>query len=616
MRWGAFRVAIVVAAFSALTIHAQPKVSINYESEFGSVGSNPGQFITIRGITIGNNGEIIIADARNERIQVCDALGGCFAFGSEGTGPGEFNNPHGVAVDSANRIVTVETNTDRVQIFSPEGQWLQMFGSRGAMFGQFRIPGGVWIDPSDRILVADENNNRIQICSSEGQCTGFGSFGMAPGQFATPRAVAMDGKGRILVSERDNHRISICDEQGMCTVFGQFGDEVGEFQRPRELVPDGFGNIIIADGDNDRIQICDYGGSCIVFGESGSGPGQFKNPVGVALDKQGKLYIGDQANFRVQIFSYSAQFQINSGFNDAWRNPEKKGGQGVFVVVLPDIQYVFLAWFTYDLSLPGEEIDYNVGHPSQRWYTAFGPYNGDTAELDLELNSGGVFDSAAPFNQVTDGTVTLKAISCTEMLLSYHIASADVSGEIPLGRITDDNVAYCEDLTAPEFAQANDIQMPKSQSRIFANMDGTDINAGFNDAWRNPEKKGGQGIFAVVFPIIKHVFMAWFTYDTVLPDEGIHYTIGHPSQRWYTAFGPYEGDEAVLDLELNSNGKFDSASPIEQMTDGSVTLKSIDCEEMLLEYDIFSADLQGEIPLERLAGDNVAYCASLAVEAQ
>jgi polyhydroxybutyrate depolymerase len=312
---------------------------------------------------------------------------------------------------------------------------------------------------------------------------------------------------------------------------------------------------------------------------------------------------------------------INAGFNDAWRNPEKKGGQGVFVVVFPEIEYIFLAWFTYDLTLPAEDIDFTMGHPSQRWYTAFGPYTGDTAVLDLELNSNGAFDSAAPINQVTDGKVTLKAISCEEMLLSYEIASADVSGNIPLGRIVDDNVERCQSLASGDAEPARVIKPATQDSQakedaVLKMAEGVEINAGFNDAWRNPIKKGGQGVFAVVFPLIKSIFMAWFTYDTEEPADDIDYTIGHPSQRWYTAFGPYEGDTAVLDLELNSNGIFDSAEEIEQMTDGTVTLQAIDCEEMLLTYDIFSADVQGEIPLGRIVDDNVPFCLSFANEDQ
>ena len=141
-----------------------------------------------------------------------------------------------------------------------------------------------------------------------------------------------------------------------------------------------------------------------------------------------------------------------------------------------------------------------------------------------------------------------------------------------------------------------------------------DINAGFNDAWRNPVKKGGQGVFIVVFPVSKLIFLSWFTYDLELPADGIDFAIGDPGQRWYTAFGPYEGDTAVLDLELNSDGIFDSDTPFTQVVDGTITLKSISCEEVLMLYEIFSADLEGEITLGRLVADNVPYCEMLDAE--
>ncbi len=68
--------------------------------------------------------------------------------------------------------------------------------------------------------------------------------------------------------------------------------------------------------------------------------------------------------------------------------------------------------------------------------------------LDLELTRDGIFDSDTVPNQSVDGTITLKSISCDEVHMEYDIFSADLQGEINLGRITDDNVAYCEQLEA------------------------------------------------------------------------------------------------------------------------------------------------------------------------
>ena len=41
-----------------------------------------------------------------------------FAFGSSGTGNGQFNNPFGIAVGSGGNIYVADANNNRVQVFS------------------------------------------------------------------------------------------------------------------------------------------------------------------------------------------------------------------------------------------------------------------------------------------------------------------------------------------------------------------------------------------------------------------------------------------------------------------------------------------------------------------
>jgi len=45
-----------------------------------------------------------------------------------------------------------------------------------------------------------------------------------------------------------------------------------------------------------------------------------------------------------------------------------------------------------------------------------------------------------------DGTLTIEFADCSEGLVNYQITSLDISGEIPIQRITPDNVALCEAL--------------------------------------------------------------------------------------------------------------------------------------------------------------------------
>lgn len=141
-------------------------------------------------------------------------------------------------------------------------------------------------------------------------------------------------------------------------------------------------------------------------------------------------------------------FRINNGINDAWYNTATNG-QGFLITVFPDRQEMFVAWFTYDVERPPEDVTAILGEPGHRWLTAQGPYEGDTATLTVNVTGGGVFDSAEPpVSTVTDGTLTIEFADCTQGLVTYQIDSPDVSGEIPIQRITNDNVALCETLSA------------------------------------------------------------------------------------------------------------------------------------------------------------------------
>ena len=57
------------------------------------------------------------------------------------------------------------------------------------------------------------------------------------------------------------------------------------------------------------------------------------------------------------------------------------------------------------------------------------------------------------------------------------------------------------------------------------------INPGLNDAWYDPATIG-QGFLISVFPEIKQVFLAWFTFDTERPPEDVTALLGEPGHRW------------------------------------------------------------------------------------
>ena len=194
-------------------------------------------------------------------------------------------------------------------------------------------------------------------------------------------------------------------------------------------------------------------------GESTNLAGNPVFPAGIAF---GNYFIGaiinvsDAHSVNNMLYANStvqAEVQINAGLNGAWFNSSTPR-QGFFISVFPDTSpdrpqpVMLVGWFTYDLERPPADVTAMIGEPGHRWLTAYGPYSGDTAQLDIELTQGGTFDSGSPVPQQTPGygTMTVRFSNCTTGVLYYDIPSAGVSGAVPIERVTNDNVALCESL--------------------------------------------------------------------------------------------------------------------------------------------------------------------------
>jgi len=88
--------------------------------------------------------------------------------------------------------------------------------------------------------------------------------------------------------------------------------------------------------------------------------------------------------------------------------------------------------------------------------------------------------------------------------------------------------------------------------------------------------------------------------------------LGSSDQRWLTAQGRYEGAQADLQVYVTAGGLFDSEEPLpETVPDGSILLNFDNCNSGMVSYDIPSIGLNGVIPIERVAADNVAHCENM-----
>ena len=253
------------------------------------------------GVAFGRNGLWAVADWIHHRVYIFDDKDQLVReFGSNGSNNGQFRNPYGVAFDSHNHLYVVDNGNHRVQKFDTNGNYLLQFVSKGASDGQLNDPYGVTVH-NDKVYIAEYSNMCISVFQTNGKfCVSFGSD-----QLGAPTDVTVNANNHLLVADSRNSCIYTYTLDGH--YVGKFGTPrsgSSQFNRPDSLTTDLNGFIIVADTNNNRVLIFDNNGTCVhCFGSSGSTNGQFSNPHGVAVSPNGSIYISDNGNKRIQIFS-------------------------------------------------------------------------------------------------------------------------------------------------------------------------------------------------------------------------------------------------------------------------------------------------------------------------
>ena len=83
------------------------------------------------GVAVNQRGDVIIADSGGHCISIFSPTGEKIrSFGSEGSGHGQFTAPRGVAVDGDGNILVVDMLNSRIQKFTSDGMFNKTVGKR------------------------------------------------------------------------------------------------------------------------------------------------------------------------------------------------------------------------------------------------------------------------------------------------------------------------------------------------------------------------------------------------------------------------------------------------------------------------------------------------------
>ena len=124
-------------------------------------------------------------------------------FGSVGSGPGQFDLVHGIAVDKNSRIYVSDRMNHRVQVFTEDGEYIEEWPD-------IYDPVAIFIDESDAVWVLDATLNRMLKYSLAGELLDYwgayaevSSLGRSgwPGGMSLPHQMDMDEDGNLYIAE-------------------------------------------------------------------------------------------------------------------------------------------------------------------------------------------------------------------------------------------------------------------------------------------------------------------------------------------------------------------------------------------------------------------------------
>ncbi|MBF0501420.1 MAG: hypothetical protein HQM09_14870 [Candidatus Riflebacteria bacterium] len=319
----------------------------------GFEGKGELEFLLPEDIVAGPNGEIIVADQKNNRIQV---LGPDLIFrryisinqntigfasvaamisgnASESRSnkpskpvsskPGKDDNevatsgPHldkpvGLALDRKGRLLVSSSGSHQIYIFQySNGALLGVIGKKGRGQGMFDAPLDIDVSSEGLLAVADSNNRRIQIFDADGKFQREIYYKEETGKkelqlrAIAPRGVHWLSAGELVVSYPTFCQVVCWEPKGnLLWRYGIQGNGQGELNEPSYIAAGPSGHLLISDSHNHRIVEITATGLFVKnypFGR-GSGPGRLFWPRGLIFGKEDTLAICDQGNSRIQIF--------------------------------------------------------------------------------------------------------------------------------------------------------------------------------------------------------------------------------------------------------------------------------------------------------------------------
>ncbi len=288
---------ILTGMLYAAALSAQKKITFEFAGIIGKKGIAPGELQSPRGISVGLNGDIYIADTGNNRIQKFSSDGkfiiekGGFGWGDE-----QFDRPVDIYAGRGLDIFVADMNNNRIKRYDRNLNFISNTSVENFSLEsyRFRFPLGLAVSNLGDIFTIDSENNRVVKINSFGEPEmEFGGYGSSGETLIQPERIVIFRSERIYIADKGRNSIIVMD------YFGNFMMNIGFgiLEQPEGLTLDQEENLFVCDSELKRVLIFSNNGNMI---SELSDPG-LTEPADIAVQGD-RLYIADTANSYILMF--------------------------------------------------------------------------------------------------------------------------------------------------------------------------------------------------------------------------------------------------------------------------------------------------------------------------
>lgn len=254
-----------------------------YDREFGKSGSNRGEFLSATDLDLNKNGNLVLADGGNTRIQVLSTDGNALMTAGESGREGyKLQSVAGIGVNHL---------TDDIWVCDQRGNKIVRFDVSGTpnlkVTSKMKYPMDVAIDRSgDAYVIMSKIPEVYKYDASGNYLSTIGGSGKAALVFPTSILIH---DNFLFISDFGGRRIVKLDMEGKFIAEFKDKGEYEEMKGPSGMHIDKDGNLYILDlGEVPVVILSSTGKFISKLGDFGNQPGSFLYPTGVIAKSQKK----------------------------------------------------------------------------------------------------------------------------------------------------------------------------------------------------------------------------------------------------------------------------------------------------------------------------------------